>query len=129
MKLSLLLGAAALVLVALVNALVVCTSNLIIDDAFIFFRYAENLLEGHGLLWNPGDEAVEGYSSFLYVVVLAALRATGAEFVQGAHVLNVALFAGTALLDLRLLTAAAGGWRIWLLVGPLLLAGSGSLGS
>ena len=30
------------------------------DDAFISFRYARNLLEGHGLVFNPG-EFVEGY--------------------------------------------------------------------
>ena len=33
------------------------------DDAFISFRYVRNLLEGHGLVFNPG-ERVEGYSNF-----------------------------------------------------------------
>ena len=42
------------------------------DDAFISFRYARNLLEGHGLVYNPG-EYVEGYSNFLWVLELAAL--------------------------------------------------------
>ena len=42
------------------------------DDAFISFRYARNLLEGHGLVFNPG-EYVEGYSNFLWVLELAAL--------------------------------------------------------
>ena len=42
------------------------------DDAFISFRYARNLLEGHGLVFNPG-ERVEGYSNFLWVLELAAL--------------------------------------------------------
>ena len=41
-------------------------------DAFISFRYARNLLEGHGLVFNPG-EYVEGYSNFLWVLELAAL--------------------------------------------------------
>ena len=45
---------------------------LMIDDAFISFRYARNLLEGHGLVFNPG-EYVEGYSNFLWVLELAAL--------------------------------------------------------
>ena len=35
------------------------------DDAFIAFRYVRNLLEGHGLVFNPG-ERVEGYSNFLW---------------------------------------------------------------
>ncbi len=42
------------------------------DDAFISFRYARNLLEGHGLVFNPG-ERVEGYSNFLWVLELAAI--------------------------------------------------------
>ena len=41
-----------------------------IDDAFISYRYAQNLVEGHGLVWNPG-EYVEGYSNYLWVLLLA----------------------------------------------------------
>ncbi|MBW2295440.1 MAG: hypothetical protein JRG94_24505, partial [Deltaproteobacteria bacterium] len=41
------------------------------DDAFISFRYAANLAAGHGLVWNPG-EYVEGYTNFLWVLILAA---------------------------------------------------------
>lgn len=46
------------------------------DDAFISFRYAANLVEGHGLVWNPG-ERVEGYTNFLWVLILAAGMAIG----------------------------------------------------
>ncbi len=42
------------------------------DDAFISFRYVQNLLEGHGLVFNVG-ERVEGYSNFLWVLELAAI--------------------------------------------------------
>ena len=42
------------------------------DDAFVSFRYARNLLEGHGLVFNRG-EYVEGYSNFLWTLELAAL--------------------------------------------------------
>ena len=42
------------------------------DDAFISFRYTRNLLEGHGLVFNPG-EYVEGYTNFLWILELAAL--------------------------------------------------------
>ena len=43
----------------------------IADDAFISFRYAENLLAGNGLVLNPG-EYVEGYTNFLWLMLLAA---------------------------------------------------------
>ncbi len=37
------------------------------DDAFISYRYALNLVEGHGLVYNAG-ERVEGYSNFLWTL-------------------------------------------------------------
>jgi len=40
------------------------------DDAFISFRYARHLADGLGLVFNPG-ERVEGYTNFLWVVMLA----------------------------------------------------------
>jgi hypothetical protein len=42
----------------------------IFDDAFIFFRYAENLNSGDGLVYNVG-ERVEGYTSFSWVILMA----------------------------------------------------------
>ena len=32
------------------------------EDAFISFRFARNLMDGHGLVWNPGEAPVEGYT-------------------------------------------------------------------
>ena len=50
------------------------------DDAFVFFRYVDNLLFlGHGLVWNAG-EYVEGFSSALWVLVLVPLRALGLDW-------------------------------------------------
>lgn len=45
------------------------------DDAYISYRYARNLVDGHGLVFNPG-EAVEGYSNLLFVLVAAGLLPT-----------------------------------------------------
>ena len=42
------------------------------DDAFITYRYAENLARGHGLVYNPG-EAVLGTSAPGYAAVLGGL--------------------------------------------------------
>ncbi len=41
-----------------------------VDDAYISFRYARNLAEGHGLTYNPG-EYVEGYTNFFWTLILA----------------------------------------------------------
>lgn len=47
--------------------------NFTVDDAFISFRYAKNLINSHGLVWNIDSEPVEGYSNFLYVIILSPL--------------------------------------------------------
>ena len=65
------------------------------DDAFISFRYARNLLSGHGLVYNPG-EYVEGYSNFLWVLELALLWGIfGLRPEHAAPWLSVAFTAGT----------------------------------
>jgi arabinofuranosyltransferase len=43
------------------------------DDAFITMRYARHLIEGYGPRWNLSGEPVEGYSSPLHMLLLAAL--------------------------------------------------------
>jgi hypothetical protein len=43
-----------------------------IDDAFITFRYAQNLLDGHGLVYNPG-EAVLGTTTPVYALLMTGL--------------------------------------------------------
>src|SRR5215468_3827839 len=48
------------------------------DDGYISFRYARNLAHGHGLVFNPGHERVEGYTNLLWVLILAAGNLLGA---------------------------------------------------
>jgi arabinofuranosyltransferase len=44
------------------------------DDAMISMKYAQNLANGDGLVWNPGEAPVEGYSNPLWVVYMALLH-------------------------------------------------------
>jgi len=46
------------------------------DDAYISYRYAENLRAGEGLVFNPGEK-VEGFSNFLWVIILAFFNLLG----------------------------------------------------
>ncbi|MFQ5600438.1 MAG: hypothetical protein ACE5G2_07785 [Candidatus Krumholzibacteriia bacterium] len=48
------------------------------DDAFITFRYSQNLAQGEGLVFNAG-ERVEGYSNFSWVLVGAAAVRAGLD--------------------------------------------------
>ncbi|HEX7974673.1 MAG TPA: hypothetical protein VF498_09715, partial [Anaerolineales bacterium] len=44
------------------------------DDAMISMRYAQNLANGFGLVWNPGGARVEGYTNPLWVVFMAVIH-------------------------------------------------------
>ncbi|TKD09244.1 hypothetical protein [Polyangium fumosum] len=59
-----------------------------IDDAYISFRYARNFAEGHGLVYNLG-ERVEGYTNFLWTVLLGVFATLGARPEITAKVLGV----------------------------------------
>jgi hypothetical protein len=52
------------------------TAAWVCDDAFISYRYARNLLEGLGLVFNAG-ERVEGYTNFLWTLWLTLGLACG----------------------------------------------------
>ena len=45
----------------------------LLDDAFIYFRYVDNLLAGRGLVYNAA-ERLESFSSPLFVLLLSLLR-------------------------------------------------------
>jgi hypothetical protein len=93
----------------------------VLDDAFISFRYADNLVSGHGLTFNPGGERVEGYTNFLWTIIIAGALALGMEPVLTAQVLCSALALAALLLIYRLGRA----WwpdGPWALLPPALLA-------
>lgn len=94
------------------------------DDAFIAFRYASNAMAGRGLVWNPEPFLpVEGYSSFLWVVLLLAIwKATGVPPPESANVLSLLFGAGTLVLAASLVmrTRLPASWRAYRF--PLLAA-------
>ncbi len=57
------------------------------DDAFISMRYARNLAEGQGLVFNPGDR-LEGYTNFLWVILLTPAFWLGVDPVTWAKALG-----------------------------------------
>ena len=74
-----------------------------VDDAYIAFRYISNGLAGYGLTWNPPPfRAVEGYSSFLWVVVLREVwRIFGVEPPIAANYLSLAFGYATLFIGYR----------------------------
>jgi hypothetical protein len=96
------------------------------DDSFISLRYAQRLLEGHGLTWTPG-ERVEGYSNLLWVLATAALGRIGFELVTAARLLGAActLIAFACIASIAKPRSVAGTLRAS--IAPLLLAASAPL--
>jgi len=62
--------------------------QLLVDDAFISFRYARNLVDGFGLVWNPGEQ-LEGYSNFLWLMLIAAGMKVGWEPERFSYIISI----------------------------------------
>jgi arabinofuranosyltransferase len=99
------------------------------DDAFISFRYARNLAHGHGLVFNPGFERVEGYTNLLWVLILAGLDRLGFPPEASATPLSllatIALWGVVSWFAIRL--APQGRGRAFALAAPLALAATRSV--
>jgi hypothetical protein len=87
-----------------------------IDDAFITFRYARNLLAGNGFVYNPG-EAVLGTTTPLYTLLMAGLGvpwgAANAPFPSLALAVNALADAATCLLLVWLGKRIGARWAGW----------------
>ena len=68
------------------------------DDAYISYRYVENFVEGHGLVFNYG-ERVEGYTNFLWIMILSLLVKLGLPIVLCSKVLGVGFGVGTIIIS------------------------------
>ncbi|MCH7814655.1 MAG: hypothetical protein IID40_11615 [Planctomycetes bacterium] len=73
----------------------------LVDDTFISLRYARNLIDGAGLVYNPG-QYVEGYSNFSWVMLEAALLGLGLPVLTSLKVLGLMCGLATAWLTLVL---------------------------
>ena len=67
------------------------------DDAFISFRYAKNFINGNGLVFNAGEQ-VEGYTNFLWTILIALGMKLGLDPVLFSQVLGIICYLLTALI-------------------------------
>ncbi len=74
-----------------------------IEDAYISMRYAENFSNGHGLKWNVDERPVEGYTNFLWVLLLSLAGKLGTDMVLWSKILGIA----SALVGIALAYLAA----------------------
>ena len=64
------------------------------DDAFISFRYAFNLVHGHGLTWNPG-ERVQGYTNLLWTLLMAIPLTMNCDPTVFSQIIGIFFIVGT----------------------------------
>ncbi len=67
------------------------------DDSFITFRYVKHFVEGNGIVYNIG-ERVEGYTHFLWLLILSAVKFVGLDPVSMSMTLGLACFLGLLVL-------------------------------
>ncbi|MCK4351170.1 MAG: hypothetical protein KAX13_09935, partial [Candidatus Krumholzibacteria bacterium] len=72
--------------------------NYLPDDTFITLRYVKNVTRGEGFVFNSG-ERVEGYTNFLWLILLATAGKTGLPVVMTARTLSFAFTLVTLLLS------------------------------
>jgi len=87
-----------------------------LDDAYISYRYARNLADGHGLVFNPG-ERVEGITSLLWTLLVAVGIRLGFDGPLVGHALGLTSAAGVLILSARLARrwiATELAWTAWL---------------
>jgi len=80
------------------------------DDSFITFRYARNLARGLGVVWNPGEPPVEGYSNFLWMLLASAALKLGIDPLVAARTVAILCYGGS-LVAVRALAIRAGASR------------------
>jgi arabinofuranosyltransferase len=112
----LLVGIAAVVLV--VHSL---AYNFVTDDAFISFVFSRNFAEHGQLAFNLGHP-VEGYTNFLWTVVLGVLMIVGISPELSSRVLGTACAIATLVVVFRTCERAFGRRTVWAAVPALLLA-------
>lgn len=103
-----------------------------VDDAYISFRYAQNLVDGYGLVYNVG-ERVEGYTNFLWTLMLAAGIKLGFAVEPLSKVLGVGFAALTLLFVYHLAQriTPASRWPViatWLVAGNMVFSGYAAQG-
>lgn len=79
------------------------SNRFIQDDAFISFRYAQNLVSGHGLVFNPG-EYVEGYTNFLWTILIALGIKFNYDPINFSHALSISFLFASLLIFAKTLS-------------------------
>jgi len=73
------------------------TGRVVVDDAYITYRYARNLAEGSGFVYNAGDRVLSTTTP-LYTLILAASYFLSEDLPRNSHLLSTFSLAGVVIL-------------------------------
>lgn len=88
------------------------------DDAYITYRYIENYLHGHGLVFNVG-ERVEGYTNFGWLIYLLMWAVLGAGYLMISKITGILLGAGTIFVCYLIAARDTHESRLWYALLPV----------
>lgn len=107
-------------LLALAYLVHVVLLNCVTEDAFITFRFARHVADGHGFVWNIGEPPIEGYTGFLWLLMSAAAAKAGLDLPRTAQVIGT-LAGGATLLLAYLAGRRLCGWSPRIAVIPVIM--------
>jgi len=90
-------------------------SNYTAEDAYIVYRYSENLVEGNGLVFNPG-EPVSALTSPLHALICSGLYAISGESAWTNKIFSVLLHLACTYLAIRIIQLDRGKLLFFLMV-------------
>jgi hypothetical protein len=91
----------------------------IVDDAYITMRYSRHLAEGYGPVYNIGEK-VEGYSNFLWMLILSLAYKISLDMPSASQFLGIVFSVLTLLIVFLLSYQLVGRWK-WLSLVPLIM--------
>lgn len=95
---------AVLLLGLLATAVVVVTTRFDgapLEDAAMLMRYSEHLAAGYGLVWNVGEQPVDGATDFLFTVVVATVTWLGVSVEPAARLVSLLAWLATVAVVYR----------------------------
>ena len=91
------------------------------EDAYILYRYSENLADGHGVVWNVGESPTDGSTDFLWMVILAVWAYAFGQVIPGIYILGTLLAVTSGLVGFWVASALGARRRLGLALLPIVL--------
>ena len=106
------------IVLLLARAIYINGPDVVVDDAYISFRYALNWVNGAGLVYNLGEH-VEGYTNFLWTVLLAGCAYLGFDIAFCSKILSVCMAICTLFIIYRFSQHLFTGHQVYWVIAAL----------